>query len=57
MKKYAVSDLWDFVNRAETLDEIKTAIAYLEQNFRGDVDLYDDLMNSLCYKLREVYRA
>lgn len=59
MKKYTVSDLWAFVNRADTMDQVKTAIDYLERNFPndGDLDLYDDLMRTLTYKLRELYRA
>ena len=59
MKKrtYTVEQLWAFVNRAETIDEIKTAISYLEKNYPndGDLFLYDDLMNVLAYKCREYY--
>ncbi len=58
MKKYTECDLWAFVNRANTLDEIKTAIAFLETANIGvlDNELYNDLMMALTYKLREAYR-
>ena len=59
-RNHTAADLWAFVNRANTLDEIKTAIAFLETaNIKvlDNLDLYDELMNTLCYKLREEYRA
>lgn len=56
-KTISISELWAFVNRADTLDEIKTAIDFIEKHVHCDNDLYNDLMMSLTYKLREAYRA
>lgn len=46
---------WDIVNKAETRAEIATAEAWVRSNVK-DNDLFDDLMMTLAFKSRELYR-
>lgn len=58
-RNYTAKDLWAFVNRAETIDQITTAEEFLRKAnikiLNEDLDLFDDLMNALAYKSREHY--
>ena len=47
---------WDLVNNAETRKDIIEAEAWIRTNIK-DNDLFDDLMSSLAFKSRELYRA
>jgi hypothetical protein len=47
-------ELWDVVNKADTLDEIQDAEKIVNAS-DADIDTYDDLMNALAYKTREWY--
>lgn len=55
-KQYSIEELWDFVNRAEALWQIKDAEAFLRKLDYIDNDTYDELMEALACKSRELYR-
>lgn len=49
-----LQSLWDIVNAAETLDELADAEAKVNASDVSNEE-YDELMNALAYKSREVY--
>lgn len=55
MKQFTESELWAFVNRADTHEKIETAKVFLGKLPYLSIDLYDDLMNTLAYLSRELY--
>ena len=52
--KFSEKQLWAFVNRAETHEEINEATDFIE-GLDLPIALYDDLMMALAYKSRELY--
>ena len=57
MKRFTEQELWAFVNRAETIDQIHTADAFLAKLDYLDIDVYCEMMDALAYKEREYHRA
>lgn len=55
MKRFSEKELWAFVNRADTHEKIQIASDFLTKLEHLDVDVYDDMMNALAYKSRELY--
>ena len=53
--KNLITYAWDLVNNAETRKEIIEAEAWIRANIENN-DLFDDLMMSLAFKSRELYR-
>lgn len=57
MKKFTEQELWAFVNRAETIDQIHIADDFLAKLDYLDIDVYCEMMDALAYKEREYHRA
>lgn len=55
--KYTEQELWAFVNRADTHEKVEIAVNFLTNLPGLEIDLYDELMNTLAYISRELYRA
>lgn len=55
--KYTERELWAFVNRADTHEKVEIAVNFLTKLPGLETDLYDELMNTLAYISRELYRA
>ena len=55
-RQYDIRELWDCVNRAETISQIKDAEAFLGKLDYIDNDTYDEMMDALANKSRELYR-
>lgn len=53
--KDALQNLWNMVNSCETHEDIQKAIKVLD-HADIDADRYDELMDSLAYLSRELYR-
>lgn len=56
MKKYTEQELWAFVNRAETHEQIQQAAAYITGLEYLNADTWGDMMDALAFKSRELYR-
>lgn len=61
-KIYSRDELYSFVWRADTHEKIAVADKWLRSNFDkvyfgNESDLFDDLMMTLAYQSRELYRA
>lgn len=56
MRKFTERELWAFVNRADTHERIQQAADFLTGIAYLDVDTYDDMMDALAFKSRELYR-
>lgn len=54
-RTYTIEELWAFVNRAETHEQIRQADAFLSKLDYLDADTFDDMMDALAYKSRELY--
>lgn len=54
--KFTDQQLWAFVNRADTHAKIEIAIDFLTHLEGLSIELYDELMNTLAYLSRELYR-
>ena len=57
MKRFTEKELWDFVNRAESIEQIHTADNFLSKLDYLDIDVYCEMMDALAYKEREYHRA
>lgn len=61
MKKYTINQLWAFINRIEVDSPVKTreraaqAEAVLCKCDYLDVNIFDEMMNSIAYIVRESY--
>ena len=55
MKRFSEKELWAFVNRADTHEKIQIASDFLTKLDYLDIDVYDNMMNALAYKSRELY--
>lgn len=55
MKRFSEKELWAFVNRADTHEKIQIASDFLTKLDYLDIDVYDEMMNALAYKSRELY--
>lgn len=56
MREFTEKELWDFVNRAETIDQIQIACDFLTKLDYLDMDVYCEMMDALVYKEREYHR-
>lgn len=56
MKRFTNSQLWAFVNRADTHEKIQIADAFLSKLDYLNIDVYHEMMDALAYKSRELYR-
>ena len=56
MKQFSENELWAFVNRAETIEQIHIADDFLSKLDYLDIDTYCDMMDALAYKEREYHR-
>lgn len=61
MKKYTKNQLWQFVHRADTKQKCFIAEEWLRNHADmikavGGVDLWDDLMESIAFRCREICR-
>ena len=61
-KRYTETQLWDFINRADTHEKVEIAADFITRMFdagRADIDgdTYDDMMDALAFISRELYRA
>lgn len=54
--KFTPEQLWAFVNRVDTHEKVQTAIDFLTHLEGLSIELYDELMNTLAYLSRELYR-
>ena len=55
MKRFSEKELWAFVNRADTHEKIQIADDFLSKLDYLDIDVYNDMMDALAYKSRELY--
>jgi len=55
MKRFTVQELWAFVNRANTHEKIQIAADFITRQEYLDIDVYDDMMDALAFKSRELY--
>ena len=54
---YSNTELWAFVNRAETIDQLHVAADFITKLEYLDIDTYCEMMDALAYKEREYHRA
>lgn len=55
-KRFSEKQLWEFVNRADTHEKIQIADDFLSKLDYLDIEVYNDMMDALAYKSRELYR-
>lgn len=55
-KRYTNQELMRFVSRADTLEKVRTAEAFIRKLTYISNETYDDLMMALAYTSRELYR-
>ena len=54
-RQYTVKELLAFVNRADTHEKISVAENFLKKLEYLDNDVWNDMMEALAYKSRELY--
>lgn len=54
-KKFTETELWSFVNRANSIDKIQIASDFISKLDYLNIDVYHDMMNALAFKSRELY--
>lgn len=57
MKKHSESELWAFINRADTIEKIQIAFNFIIKQEYLDDDVMDDMCDALAWMSREYYRV
>ena len=55
MKSFTKSDLFSFVDRADTFEKVSIALSFLKKLAYSDSKSYEDLANALSYKMMELH--